>query len=352
MKKLTKFTLLVSVIIALTLGLQHCNKNYEATNLSNSKTISSNDNNNSDAVLAHILAFKKKMEYYKENRGLKSTEKEQVDSTVLDWESTINLTYCYSYLELSDARVYDTVIALPPISKDSMLMTDISNKYYNEIVYAVQAQYFQAPFTDSVKKLMVVDLEKTTGGNSLQIKSFIGNTLQLMHPPYDWMYGEYLGTCDGQHDVGVCDAAHIIANNTRFHFKEDPPTGCRWYFYNVQTIFVNDPTQYPNPNDPDPANYEDYLIYYASSAVGTITHDVLCLEYNDELAFYKQNYIDLTQGWINNSNGRKFKDCNYLGYHFTEPNTGSDIYKHKLATYLGYRGIECGGGVIEDISQY
>ncbi len=267
------------------------------------------------------------MEYYRKNPGLKSSEKKEVDESVTDWESTINLTYYDSYLELSDAKVYDTVIVLPPISHDSMLMSDVSDKYYNEIVYAVQAQYFQAPFTDSTKKLMAVDLEKTTGGDSLRIKSLIGKNQQVMHPPYDWMYGEYLGTCDGQHEVGINDAAHIIANNTRFHFQEDPPTGCRWYFYNVQTIIADDPTQYPNPDDPDPVNYEDYLIYYASSALGTITNEVLCLEHYGELAFYKQSYINLTQDWIDGTNGKKFQDCDYVGKQRIL-NNNDNIYRH------------------------
>ncbi|MCD6111877.1 MAG: hypothetical protein J7J86_01265, partial [Bacteroidales bacterium] len=95
--------------------------------------------NKSSSMVNYILNFKKKMEYYKNNPGLKSNEKKQVDESVTDWESTINLIYCYSYLELSDVVVYDTIIALPTISEDSILMTDVSDKYYNEIVYAVQS---------------------------------------------------------------------------------------------------------------------------------------------------------------------------------------------------------------------
>ncbi len=308
------------------------------------------DDETNQAMLQHIFDFKKRMEYYRKNPGLRSSEKEQTDSTVLDWESTINLTYCYSYLELSDAKIFDTILAMPPINNDSMLMSDISDKYYNEIVYAVQTQYFQAPFPDSAKKLMVVDLEKTSGGDSLHIKTLIGNTQAMAHPPYDWMYGEKLGTCDGQHDVGVSDAAHVIADSTRSHFYEDPPAGCRWYFYApITTIYVDDPTQYANPNDPDPVNYEDYLIYYASSAVGPITNDVLCLEYYDELAFYEQNYINLTQDWIDDCGGKKFKDCEYSGNHFVV--NGYNVYKHLITTYLGNRAVVCDIS-IEDISQY
>jgi hypothetical protein len=313
---------------------------------------------NSNPVVAHILAFKEKMEYYRNNPGLKSDEKEQVDSTVLDWESTINLTYCYSYLELSDAVTYDTTLAMPPVVDDSILMSDISAKYYNEIVYAVQAQYFQAPFDDSLKKLMVVDLEKNTAGDSLYIKSLIGNTQSFTCPPYDWKYGEELGTCDGQHFVGTKDGAIICAENTRNHFKEDPPDGYIWSFTNVDDIYVKDPAVkdngenyiYRNPND-DPGfdNYKDFLIYYANSSFGTITNNTKCLEYNDELAFYKQSYIDLTQGWIDASNGKKFKDCSYSGHDAS--NDTATILRHELETFIGTR-ILAAEITIEDISQY
>jgi len=311
-----------------------------------------NEEANNITVLQNILDFKKSMEYYRDNSGLKRNEKEQTDSTVLDWESTINLTYCYSYLELSDSKVFDTTLAMPPINNDSILMTDVSDKYYNEIVYAVQAQYFQAPFADSVKKLMAVDLEKIAGGDSLHIKSLIGNTTA-----YDWKYGDNLGTCDGQHDVGISDAAHVIADNTRNHFYEEPPAGCRWWFNNIETIDIKNPKEkdnngnyiYRNPDD-DPGfdNYEDFLIYYASSDIGPITDPVLCLEHYDELAFYKQSYIDLTQGWIDESGGKKFKDCKYEGLKFS--NTPAK-YKHRLTTFLGKRWIVCDIN-IDDITNY
>jgi len=346
MKKST----IISLIMLLAAGLLWLNGCKKETAVQQQQTATTMDNAASEVMLQHILDFKQRMEYYKEHPEIRSEEKEQTDTTVNYWESSINLTYCHSYLELSDAVIYDTVIAMPPITQDSILMANIADKYYNEILYAVKAQYLQASFTSEAKKLMVVDLERTTGGDSLQIKTMIGNALTMAHPPYDWEYGEKLGTCDGQHEVGIWDAAHEIAKNTRNHFYEAPPANCRWWFYNIQTIFVDDPTQYPNPNDPPPVNYEDYMVYYASSAVGTITDAVLCLEHYGELAFYKQSYIDLTQGWINNSGCRKFKDCEYIGLHKTINNT-VQIYKHELTIFLGYRGIACGIS-IDDISTY
>jgi hypothetical protein len=349
MKKSTTTILLIIAFATCVLWLNSCKKEQLNQTAENSVI----DENN-EAVLSNILDFKSRMDYYKTHAGLRSEEKVQKDTTILYWESCINLTYCYSYLNLADALVYDTIIALPAIIQDSIFIMDVSNKYYAGILYAVKAQFLKAPFSSNERKLMGVDLEKTTGGDSLQIRSMIGRNVAVAHPPYDWMYGEKLGTCDGQHYMGVSDAAHVFANATRNYFYEAPPSNCDWFFYNLQTIIVEDPTLYLNPDDPDPLNYEDYLVYYASSAVGTITDEILCLEYyGGEQAFYKQNYIDLTQGWLNNSAGRKFKDCNYTGYRFEENDNGNiiHIYEHNLITFLGYRGLSCGTS-IEDISVY
>lgn len=345
MKKPTTILLIMAMATGL-LWLNSCKKEH----VKHAQEISVIDENN-EAVLSRILDFKENMEFYKSHPEIRSEEKLQKDTTLLYWESCVNLTYCYSYLDLADAVVYDTIIALPAIIQDSIFMTDVSSKYYAEILYAIKAQFLKAPFGSSEKKLMGVDLEKTTGGDSLQITSMIGCNVAIAHPPYDWKYGDYLGTCDGQHYVGVSDAAHVFANYTRNYYYEAPPANCHWFFYNIQTIMIQDPTQYPNPNDPDPVNYEDYLVYYASSAVGTITDEVLCIEYyGGEQAFYKLNYIDFTQGWINNSGGRKFKDCNYTGLQEVD-NNDYNVYKHNLVTFLGYRGLSCGTS-IEDISVY
>jgi len=286
------------------------------------------------------------MEYYKKHPGLKSSEKEQVDETILDWESDINLTYCYSYLDLSDAVTYDTVLALPPIVQDSILMADISAKYYNDILYAVQEKYFQASFDDSLKKLMVVDLEKTLGGDSLQIKTLIGNTQQLLLPAYDWYWGGKQGVCISHQWQTDYDAAIKIAEHTRFHFYEAPPQGQHWSFVNIEDHIVMNPRQqdnngnyiYLNPDDDIPNdNYEDYTIFYANENIADgLTEDVRCLEHYDELAFYKQSYINITQNWIDNTNGKKFQDCEYDGIEVAIP--GDRYIKHRLLnTYIGTR---------------
>ncbi len=304
----------------------------------------------SKAMQEHILAFKAKMEYYRDNPDLKISELKQIDSTIMDWESTINYTYCYNYLELSDAISFDTVIELPIIYGDSITMANVTAKYYNDIIVAVQQRYFDAAFSD--KKLMCVDLELTEGGDSLWVNTIIGNIHIVSHEPLlDWVYGKMEGTCDGQY-VNESDAAHEIAENTRFYYGLLPPTGYMFRFYGVDTYYVLDPTTYLNPDDPDGENnYLDYLVYYANSQVVPpgINPDVECINsLNGELSFYKQSYIDLTQGWIDNSGGKKFIECSYVGREYTYPN---NYIRHELETKIGYRYLVAIIS-IEDIKDY
>ncbi|MCF6170286.1 MAG: hypothetical protein L3J66_04825 [Bacteroidales bacterium] len=192
----------------------------------------------SNIVTQHILDFKANMEYYKNNHGLRSSEKEYVLDAILDWESTLNFDYCYSYVDVSEIKIYDTIIAIPIDANDSLAMTDVSGKYYNDILVAVQTHYYvYAPFTN--QKLLVVDLEPTTNYDSVVVSTWIGNdTPGMLHPEYDWKYGDYGGTCDGQHYVGISDAAKQAAIYVRFHFEETPPEGLRWYFPNPVNIYA------------------------------------------------------------------------------------------------------------------
>ena len=91
---------------------------------------------------------------------------------------------------------------------------------------------------------------------------------------------------------------------------------------------------YDNPNDNVIDNYEDYLIYYAASNVSPgLTSGVRCVENSPELSFYKQSYKNLTQGWINDSNGKKYKESIYVG-------KDKGLYlKHILNTKIGNRYV-------------
>ncbi|MCF6171375.1 MAG: hypothetical protein L3J66_10395 [Bacteroidales bacterium] len=298
----------------------------------------------SNIVTQHILDFKAQMEYYRQNPGLRSEAKKEVLETILDWEADLSMSFCHSYLDLTDVVFYDTVIDLPLISDDSLWMTDVSSKYYDEIVLAVQTHYFAAPF--SSKELMVADLEPVNGGDSVWVGTLIGNTQLFAHPPKDWYWGKTQGTCLDNEYYGTLDAAIKIAQNTRSHYDEDPPEGTSWYFTDLEEHVILNPLElddegnyiYINPNDDDDFdNFQDFLIYYANDDwEDGLIEDVRCLEHYGELAFYKQNYINITQTWIDSSGGKKFKECEYRGVEID--NTNENYLRHELTrTVLGFR---------------
>lgn len=297
-------------------------------------------NYKSQVFIERIKKFEKKMKMYRDNPGLKSDENKYVLDAILDWEATLNYNYCYSYVQVSEVKSFDTIMPLPLIEGDSMTMVDVSDRYYNAILAAVQRHYYvKSTFTD--QKLLTVDLEPADTYDSVIVTTYIGNTQYSSQPPYDWIFGEMEGTCDGYH-YGESDAAKQCAIYVRNAFYEEPPDGHHWFFPNPITIHAkpldedsNGNLLYENPNDDSEDNYLDYLIYYASENVNPpgLNDVVKCVEYSPELSFYKQSSVTLTQGWINNSGGMKFKDCQYDGFDYT------DHWQHELSTTIGIRLI-------------
>lgn len=339
MKKYLKLTALVIIISTLLVTLNYCSKTKEEVITNENQTEYETLIEESKAMQEHILAFKTKMEYYRDNPGLKSNEKQYALDAIIDMESTLNLTYCYVYDTVGDIERMDTIIAIPVTQYDSIRCVDISERYFNAILDAVQEHfYINSTFTD--KKLLAVDLEPVTTLDSVIVSTYIGNTQTLFFPEYDWVYGELFGTCDGQNYNGVSDAAKQSANYVRTIFYEEPPEGKRWGFTHIETS-VKKPTDivnggyiYLNPDDDLPQdNSFDYLIYYASEEFGPVTPEILCLEASIELAFYKQSYVNLTQALINSSGGKKFYTCNYEGKDMIT------VWQHELSTQIGNRLI-------------
>ena len=92
-------------------------------------------------------------------------------------------------------------------------------------------------------------------------------------------------------------------------------------------------------------NYKDYLIYYAHQNVQPgLSEDVRCVERLTEKGFYKQNYIDITQDYLDDAPyyllGRmKYNTSHYEGKEIEENSV--IILKHILKTKIGSRFIEC-----------
>ncbi|PJB55182.1 MAG: hypothetical protein CO098_17660, partial [Bacteroidetes bacterium CG_4_9_14_3_um_filter_41_19] len=241
---------------------------------------------------------------------------------------------------------------------DSITMLKASEKYFDNILESIQDKYFMAEFTE--KRLVSVDLEPVNGGDSLSINLIIGNPIIPYYPSGDWKYGDNLGQCDGGLYAPL-DAADVLAMDVRNYFYQDPPTNCRWSFTNITDYVKENPLDYPNTNDVPHYNnnkidnYCDYLIYYAIDNVTPYgTDEVICIEHDDEEAFYRQNYINFTQKCLDDApvflEGKmKYQTSIYIGEE--KYNDGHYYLRHKLITRLGRRFAAC-SIPIEDISQY
>ncbi len=362
LRSLTKAMLLTAGAAVLVSGgimLNGCKKD------TSTQTTQSPEVDPSEAMVAHILEFKDRMAHYRENPNMKGSEQLlQIDSTILDWEATINLTYCHAYLDLGEMVVFDTILDIPLVEGDSITIAKASEKYYDNILESIQDKYFMAEFTE--KRLVSVDLEPVNGGDSLWISLVVGNPAQPSFPNYDWYWGLKKGVCETSLYFDEKDAAIVLAEEVRNHFYQAPPENCRWFFTNIITYEDLNETPIINPYD-EPYyfpgtdikedNYCDYMIYYAHESVAPgLIEDVMCIEASTEKLFYKQSYINITQEHINESpifleGHMKVQTCTYSGVRIYDELSEKHFLRHELVTDLGRRFAAC-SIEIEDIAQY
>jgi hypothetical protein len=294
------------------------------------------------------------MQSHHDNPNLKGSEALlQINATILDWEAAINLTYCHSNLDLGEIVVFDTVLDIPLVKGDSITIAKAAEKYFDNILESIQGKYFTAEFSE--KRLVSVDLEPVNGGDSLAISLMVGNPNLNSYPLYDWYWGKKEGVCVSHQYFGEKDAAIVLAGEVRDYFYTAPPENCRWTYTDIKTFYDKKPLLYPNPNDLEEDNYQDYMIYYAHEDVADgLTEDVRCIEGMTEKGFYKQSYLSITQQHINNSpiyleGHMKLQSCAYFGLEIYD---GDGHYlKHELTTHLGRRFLACSIS-LEDIAQY
>ena len=99
MKKIIFSLLMTTVVLSgILFYLTSCQKQQEGLNKQTNNQISIDDE--SQAMTSHVLAFKAKMEYYRNNPDLKTGgELYSADSAVLELESLLNYNFCYTGIE-------------------------------------------------------------------------------------------------------------------------------------------------------------------------------------------------------------------------------------------------------------
>ncbi len=182
----------------------------------------------SDAKLAHILAFKEKMEYYRENPDLKSGGDEYLpEDATLELEALINLDFCYTDITCNSRTFEVSELIMPLNIYNKINDPGLMEVYYDHVIVKIQAQMNSNNFDD--KKLLLVDLEHTGFDNNgdaiISITSLIGNYYEPTYIPQPgWLYGELLRTCLDNTGWGEIDATVIIHDDIyAIHFPPPPP---------------------------------------------------------------------------------------------------------------------------------
>ena len=108
----------------------------------------------------HILDFKKRMEFYRDNPNVKSGgELYTADSAVIELERLLNFNFCYTNIEC-DQKTYETSEVIMPLD-DLLKINDpnLMQVYYNKTIDTIQAQMGRVNYGNM--KLLLVDIEVT-----------------------------------------------------------------------------------------------------------------------------------------------------------------------------------------------
>ncbi len=297
----------------------------------------------SQAMTAHILAFKEKCNYYIENPGLKCGEFKHIEDAVFDIESSMNFTYCYTNIQTSDKILVNDHINVIVTNEDSLSMNDVA-VFSDSIKIILRNHVLSTEFDD--KKLLVVDLnlEEIENNNArINITSLIGNANGIIFfgPPADWMYGDNLGKCDDP--TILSDAAEQLQYRVQEEQTDNPPPNCYYYFINNSEKNIDVTHNFlfysligqNNPED----NYKDYSVYYATSEVEPYDDDdVKCLE-AEEMDFYYVYYNQFVDDFEDETN-KKLNEIITDG--FAEPyGLNNEQVRHNLKIIVGKRLLVC-----------
>jgi len=326
----------IVVFTGLTLIMANCQKQQESQIQNNPIDEQSRE------VMQHILDFKARMEYYKQNPNLKAGgETYTADSAALELESLLNFDFCYTDIECNKKTFETSEVILPLDILERINDPNLMQVYYDKVIDTIQAQMGRVNYSNM--KLLLVDLEvsgyNSNGDAIVSVSSLIGNEQNVVLHNDSWMYGENLGMC-GTGNYAPEDAAKQLDKRVTINMQEQPPSGGRWYFTNIEPLYCV-PTQ--DQLDPIPNNHRDYKIYYATSTVGLIDDNVKCLSLSD-MVFYENHYVDYAEAFEITS-GKYFNYCNIAGNPYLNYQNDLDHIQHDYYIYVGNRFVE----YVEDI---
>lgn len=335
MKKCLKVTTMLIATALVIAAMSYCSKS--------KKDFATNNNNNdyteliekSKAMQEHVLAFKAKMEHYRDNPNLKTGgELYTADSAVLEIESLINYDSCFTGIECNQKTFEISEVIMPLDDIEKINDPDLMQIYYDKIMDTIQAQMDRVNYSNM--KLLLVDLENTgtdsNGDAIVSVGSLIGNRQAINVHDDNWWYGQYGGLC-GTGQYAPEDGASQLDYRVTEAMLPDPPSGASWWFWNVTSTYIiptGDPLNQP------PTNYLDYKIFYAivdpiANPPLTVGYTEKCMSYY-EMDFYENHYVDYAQA--EETGNRKFASCLIYGSNYSIPEYH---IQHDYTIFVGNR---------------
>ena len=336
------FSLLAVFAFASALFFNACKKDAVSEAIEQYTQISQEEMEASKAMTDHILEFKERMEYYRDNPNIKSGGiKYAANEAVIELESQLNFNYCYTDIEFIERIQSYSEVIMPLDALFEIWESDLSIHYFDDVIVALQDHMTLSGFSN--KKLMIVDLElngfNTNGDAMIGVNSLIANqgTLTTAISEDGWWYGYKEGSCAVPPEpdpwAGIWDAALDIQSDLRFANIPAPPPG---KIRRTNLIHTEGPLEanlidYRTPND-ILDNYMDYRVFYATSSLINypITDETKCLSYDIEMPFYLQEY-DAFIGEFETVYSLEFIDCIVEG----KTDDIESFIQHDYTIYLG-----------------
>ncbi|MCK9451817.1 MAG: hypothetical protein M0Q90_09015 [Bacteroidales bacterium] len=337
------FALIVAMIIS------SCTKQIEdpvSKNYSEEQAIEVNSPENQE-MLNKIVSFKETLDQIKAGQLLKSDVVLSMSDAKWLIESEINVFHGFPNKEVDYFYLEEGVIPLP---KDDLedLMNAEEVVAFDESVKNIIIQQLST-YVEEGKHLVQTTLMISPATDSLYIKTLIGIESDGRLPYKDYYYGDNLGACDGSF-VFETDAAKRLESMVHYHFitnRPEPPTNCRYVYVNPVSKPINRPwlEEYQLDNTPD--NYLDFKIFFASDYYnnppqGDLHDTIKCMDYSDEIQFYRQQYIDLIEDFQNETN-KYYSGCSFDGSVFWFAINDFEYYsiKHDLLFTASTRLLVC-----------
>lgn len=243
-------------------------------------------------VTKAIKDFKQKVVYYRENPVYKNGETLSADSALWLLEATINYSHAFPNEYYTEMQSDDLTLVVPKNENGEVEMQVLTQKY-DEMIAAVTTVYENSTFED--KGLVLVDLSVIAQDENeivINVQTITGEGGSDPNPPIlegpfeegdDWWYGEDEGMCD--QPVYSSDAAQQL-NSEMNNYIANQNSGV-YFIHQTQVTKTGGGLDIRRNGDPNPPNnVYDYYMYSSSTEYGTITDEILCLEWQEMNAYY------------------------------------------------------------------